>query len=465
MGTLTETSNFDSTVYEIETTDPVQGGPGGIANLPAQNLTNRSRWLYDQIRSILTAIGLLAPLASPSLTGSPTAPTQSAGDNSTKLATTAFSTTLARGIQVISLAGANVSLTAQQAGYSILVFEGTLTANVAVIFPAAGRWLVVNETTGNFTVTVKLATGAGVVIGQAKSRAVWSDGFNFFPEETEATTPAAGDVSTAPVTTAFLAGATRLRATSNVNLYVSPSGSDTANTGLSTGSPFATLQKAWDVLFAEYDMNGYTATINAANGTYSAGVVCHNLPPGCDAVNFVGNPTSPSSCVISASGTGVYCFNSSTSYINVNGFEIEASGSYAVGLSASYGGVLNFENIVFGTCTYAHIQQGASGSISSGGNPYTIVGGSNNHALCGFPGYMVLSDSAVTIVGNPNFSGAFAFATAGGVLDAVGMTFSGSCTGLNFTVNSNGVIQTNTGNYGFFPGTSQGTPSGGGQYT
>jgi len=37
-----------------------------------------------------TAEALLAPLASPPLTGNPTAPTQSSGDNSTKLATTAF---------------------------------------------------------------------------------------------------------------------------------------------------------------------------------------------------------------------------------------------------------------------------------------------------------------------------------------------------------------------------------------
>jgi len=37
-----------------------------------------------------SALDLKAPLASPALTGSPTAPTQSASDNSTKIATTAF---------------------------------------------------------------------------------------------------------------------------------------------------------------------------------------------------------------------------------------------------------------------------------------------------------------------------------------------------------------------------------------
>jgi hypothetical protein len=37
-----------------------------------------------------TADALKAPLASPAFTGSPTAPTQSASDNSTKIATTAY---------------------------------------------------------------------------------------------------------------------------------------------------------------------------------------------------------------------------------------------------------------------------------------------------------------------------------------------------------------------------------------
>jgi len=40
--------------------------------------------------TIATALGLKAPLASPALTGNPTAPTQSAADNSTKISTTAF---------------------------------------------------------------------------------------------------------------------------------------------------------------------------------------------------------------------------------------------------------------------------------------------------------------------------------------------------------------------------------------
>lgn len=94
MGQLTDQNNFDATVYQIETTDPVLGGPGGIANQATQNLANRTRWLYNAIAAMgqtLTNVGqsLLsyAPLASPALTGTPTAPTQPITDKSTHLAT------------------------------------------------------------------------------------------------------------------------------------------------------------------------------------------------------------------------------------------------------------------------------------------------------------------------------------------------------------------------------------------
>lgn len=45
MGNLTESNSFDTNVYEIATTDSVIGGPGGISNLQAQALANRTNWL------------------------------------------------------------------------------------------------------------------------------------------------------------------------------------------------------------------------------------------------------------------------------------------------------------------------------------------------------------------------------------------------------------------------------------
>lgn len=55
--------------------------------------------LTGTANTLQAAINQKAPLASPSLTGNPTAPTQSSGDNSTKIATTAFVQNVASGKQ------------------------------------------------------------------------------------------------------------------------------------------------------------------------------------------------------------------------------------------------------------------------------------------------------------------------------------------------------------------------------
>ena len=63
-------------------------------SLPSGNAAKivKGTEIDTEFNNIATAIATKADLASPSLTGSPTAPTQSSGDSSTKLATTAFVT-------------------------------------------------------------------------------------------------------------------------------------------------------------------------------------------------------------------------------------------------------------------------------------------------------------------------------------------------------------------------------------
>lgn len=51
MAFLPENSTFDN-VYQIETTDLVVGGPNGVTNTPLKNLTNRTKYLKDQLSSL-----------------------------------------------------------------------------------------------------------------------------------------------------------------------------------------------------------------------------------------------------------------------------------------------------------------------------------------------------------------------------------------------------------------------------
>jgi len=49
MAGLTETSTWENEIYQLETTDPVEGGSGGISNTQGKQLGNRTRYLYDQL--------------------------------------------------------------------------------------------------------------------------------------------------------------------------------------------------------------------------------------------------------------------------------------------------------------------------------------------------------------------------------------------------------------------------------
>lgn len=49
MANLTESSTFDPGVYQLETSNPVLGGPGGVANSQAQALANRTKYLKTHV--------------------------------------------------------------------------------------------------------------------------------------------------------------------------------------------------------------------------------------------------------------------------------------------------------------------------------------------------------------------------------------------------------------------------------
>jgi len=70
----------------------VTGLPATTAQVATNttNIASNEAAIVAETARAEAAEALLAPLASPALTGTPTAPTPGAGDNTTKLATTAF---------------------------------------------------------------------------------------------------------------------------------------------------------------------------------------------------------------------------------------------------------------------------------------------------------------------------------------------------------------------------------------
>lgn len=169
---------FDSGVYQLETTDPVLGGTGGLSNIPLLNLANRTRWLKQEVDAINVTLPTKAPLQSPALTGTPTAPTQALENESTRIATTAFARDVVSGKMQKALSGSSgVTLTASEAGNGLLLFTGAITAAVNIIVPnASRRWIVYNGTSGGFAITIKTAAAVGVAVPPGMAIELWCDG-------------------------------------------------------------------------------------------------------------------------------------------------------------------------------------------------------------------------------------------------------------------------------------------------
>lgn len=83
------------------------------------------------------------------------------------------------GATSVTMTSANVTLTPLQYGKPIIIITGTLTANLNLIFPdIAGKWIVVNSTSGAFTITAKTSAGTGVTLTQSSVSWIYGDGIN-----------------------------------------------------------------------------------------------------------------------------------------------------------------------------------------------------------------------------------------------------------------------------------------------
>ncbi|MCU1718679.1 phage tail protein [Pseudomonas sp. 5P_3.1_Bac2] len=81
MANLPETPDYADGIYQIETTDPVLGGPAGIANRQASQLGGRTAWLKNKIDDLLS--GSLAVFKANRLSTARTLSVTGAGSGST----------------------------------------------------------------------------------------------------------------------------------------------------------------------------------------------------------------------------------------------------------------------------------------------------------------------------------------------------------------------------------------------
>lgn len=201
MGTQPEQNIYDSTIYQWEVTDPVQGGLGGVANTPLLSLADRTNWLKHQVDALVAAIALLAPINSPNFTGSARAPNVADGDDSTLIANTHFIQRRDHGYVGVTTTGGTTVLAQSIYGVGLILVSGALTSNATIVFPAiTGKWMVFNGTTGAFRVNLQCVGQATPVRPvQGFGTLIWSDSATVRLQDPQLT-------GTGEVTSADLAG-------------------------------------------------------------------------------------------------------------------------------------------------------------------------------------------------------------------------------------------------------------------
>ncbi|MDT4838072.1 hypothetical protein FQZ97_718180 [compost metagenome] len=125
MANLPETPDYPEGIYQLETSDPVLGGPGGVSNTQPQQLANRTAWLKDKIDSFIAGTLSVA--------------------KAVKLAT-------ARTISISGAASGNAS------------FDGSANANIAITLADSGA---AAGTYAKVTITAKGIVTAGSSLAAA----------------------------------------------------------------------------------------------------------------------------------------------------------------------------------------------------------------------------------------------------------------------------------------------------------
>lgn len=100
-------------------------------------------------------------------------------DPSLVQATRTWVLSVLNGITSITMNTSDVTLTEGQSDRSIIIITGALTGNRNLIFPNIEKqWTVINNTTGNFTITCKTAAGTGVIA--ATTDIIYCNGANIY---------------------------------------------------------------------------------------------------------------------------------------------------------------------------------------------------------------------------------------------------------------------------------------------
>ena len=257
--------------------------------------------------------------------------------------------------------------------------------------------------------------------------------------------------------------------TANRTYYVATTGSNTANDGLSSTSPFLTIAKAVAVICNNIDMAGFSITVSVAAGTYSGAVTLNDVvginptsgSSSTHKLRITGDTSTPSNVILNTGGTAFAQVGGSTTWL-VEGFKF-TTGSHSV--EADFGAKLYFNACEFNSSGGYYLVALYGGRVESLGD-CTISGSpTSGFAFASSQGQVLFTaGKTITLTGTPNFPAAFAVAQKTGLVTISSMTFTGSGTGTRWIADTGGGIDTNGGGATYLPGNAAGTTTNPGWY-
>jgi hypothetical protein len=150
----------------------------------------------------------------------------------------------------------------------------------------------------------------------------------------------------------------RILLTSTLTIYAdAASGLDT-NSGLAAAAPVKTLNRAWEILSREYDLQGYSAVIQLAAGVYTSmatNVGCVGQG-GYDGVIIQGQGPNDTTTIIDGSGSDAIQAGASSSggvQFVVQNLTIRSAVASGISVFGSGNGVIA-RNVTWGYCAGAH---------------------------------------------------------------------------------------------------------------
>ena len=252
---------------------------------------------------------------------------------------------------------------------------------------------------------------------------------------------------------------TRIRLVQPTTFYISPTGND-GNDGLTPGTPWQTIARGYNYIRDRLDVNNFQTWLQLADGRYNGADLQYPVvgPPPI----IVGNVNAPQNVIIMGSTVtlaGIFCADQAR--VRLTGVTLGATGNPAPfqpcgeGILCVDGGVVWPDNVIFDSCTVAHISTDRNSTVNPsflGANIY-IVGGAPNHILAIRSSMVGFQGANVQISNSPTFSESFCNVEQASQVDYRDCTFSGSgAHGKKFDMALAALLNTGTSDLNFLPG-------------